>query len=104
MRICAKCRHHRRWANIFWIVNRTCFARVTYRVDPITGYRNVDGEVDCSKRNADGNCPDFERAGLIGWLKRLLGLNATPAGETMQAAQQRTEIQWLDKSEARDGR
>ncbi len=32
------------------------------------------------------------------------GLNATPAGETMQAAQQRTEIQWLDKSEARDGR
>ena len=82
MRICAKCRHHRNTrVTVFGIANRTCFARVTYRVDPITGYRYAEGGVACSDCNADGNCPDFKPRGLIGWLKRLLGLNATPAGE-----------------------
>ena len=97
MRICAKCRHH--WMGSGY---HECFARATLTQNPVTGV-HFWHTAECDDRNSDGNCPDFEPRGLVAWLKRLLGLNATPAGETMQAAQQRTEIQWLDKSEARDG-
>lgn len=74
MRICAECRHYRRWwASLTLKPHDDCLATATRSINPITGYAEENGIVGCYTRNEKGDCSLFERRGLIAWIMRYLG-------------------------------